>query len=355
MPPPRRVPVRRPARARRPPGVDASTSSAASTLTIVSRRHQHVPALPVPELGGDPVRIGQPAQLRDSSSVTGEGCGRGAVHRRLCATRGLRRAEGWRRMSAIDSALPRRNPRLLDVDQLTAVDRRRVDRHRDRRVHRHAGPAAGKATARRVLPSTRCSPHGTEGCNYLLAVDVEMNTVPGYAISSWEGGYGDMLFVPDLSTIRLLPHLPGTALLQCDLAWLDGKPVEQSPRRILQRQVARAADAGYVALAGTELEFIVFDDTYEQAWDAELPRPHPGQPVQRRLLDPRHDAGGAVAAGHPQQHARRRHGGGVGQGRVQPRPARDRLPLRGCAHHGRQSRRLPQQPPRRSPSCTGDR
>jgi len=111
--------------------------------------------------------------------------------------------------------------------------------------------------------------HGTEGCNYLLAVDVEMSTVPGYAISSWEAGYGDMLFVLDTDTMRLLPHLPGTAMVQCDLAWLDGSEVSQSPRSILRRQVDRAAVAGYTALAGTELEFIVFGDTYEQAWDAD--------------------------------------------------------------------------------------
>ncbi len=107
--------------------------------------------------------------------------------------------------------------------------------------------------------------HGTEGCNYLLGVDVDMNTVEGYAITSWEQGYGDMEFVTDLDTLRLLPHLPATALVQCDLAWPDGSPVLQSPRGILQRQVGRAADLGYVALAGTELEFIVFDDTYEEA------------------------------------------------------------------------------------------
>jgi len=108
--------------------------------------------------------------------------------------------------------------------------------------------------------------HGTEGCNYLLAVDIDMNTVDGYAISSWEQGYGDMEFVIDLDTIRLLPHLPGTAMVQCDLAWPDGRPVVQSPRAILARQVERAAEAGFVALAGTELEFIVFDTTYEEAW-----------------------------------------------------------------------------------------
>ena len=108
--------------------------------------------------------------------------------------------------------------------------------------------------------------HGTEGCNYLLAVDVDMNTVDGYAISSWEKGYGDMEFLLDLDTVRLLPHLPATAMVQCDLAWPDGRPVVQSPRGILARQVERAAEAGFVALAGTELEFIVFDITYEEAW-----------------------------------------------------------------------------------------
>ncbi len=110
--------------------------------------------------------------------------------------------------------------------------------------------------------------HGTEGCNYLLAVDVDMNTVGGYAISSWEQGYGDMEFVLDLDTIRMLPHLPGTAMVQCDLAWFDHRPVAQSPRAILARQVERAADAGFVALAGTELEFMVFDTSYEAAWDS---------------------------------------------------------------------------------------
>ena len=72
--------------------------------------------------------------------------------------------------------------------------------------------------------------HGTEGCNYLLAVDVDMNTVGGYAISSWERGYGDMEFVLDERTIRLLTHLPATAMVQCDLVWLDHSPVVQSPR-----------------------------------------------------------------------------------------------------------------------------
>ncbi len=107
--------------------------------------------------------------------------------------------------------------------------------------------------------------HGTEGCNYLLAVDIDMNTVGGYAISSWERGYGDMEFVPDWDTLRLLPHLPATAMVQCDLVWLDHAPVLQSPRTVLRHQLDRVHEAGWVALAGTELEFILFDTSYEDA------------------------------------------------------------------------------------------
>ncbi len=108
---------------------------------------------------------------------------------------------------------------------------------------------------------------GTEGCNYLLAVDIDMNTVDGYAMSSWEKGYGDLEFVPDYDTLRLLPHLPGTAMVQCDLVWLDHAPVLASPRTVLKRQLERAHEGGWQALAGTELEFIAFDTPYEQAWD----------------------------------------------------------------------------------------
>jgi glutamine synthetase len=113
--------------------------------------------------------------------------------------------------------------------------------------------------------------HSTEGCNYLLAVDVDMNTVSGYAISSWERGYGDMEFALDLSTLRPIPWLPGTVMVQCDLAWLDAAhtPVAQSPRQILKRQADLAAERDLVAYAGTELEFMVFEESYEQAWSAQ--------------------------------------------------------------------------------------
>jgi glutamine synthetase len=108
--------------------------------------------------------------------------------------------------------------------------------------------------------------HGTEGCNYLLAVDVEMNTVDGYRISSWDRGYGDLVMAPDLATLRAVPWQPGTALLLADVRWLDGTPVAESPRQILQRQVDRLAERGWVAYVGTELEFILFDESYESAW-----------------------------------------------------------------------------------------
>ncbi|WP_329534930.1 glutamine synthetase family protein [Streptomyces sp. NBC_01450] len=110
--------------------------------------------------------------------------------------------------------------------------------------------------------------HGTEGCNYLLAVDAEMNTVDGYAMSSWDRGYGDFAMRPDLSTLRRVPWNEGTALLVADLVWNDGSPVVAAPRQILRRQLDRLAELGYTAQVGTELEFIVFKDTYEQAWDA---------------------------------------------------------------------------------------
>lgn len=110
--------------------------------------------------------------------------------------------------------------------------------------------------------------HGSEGCNYLLAVDTEMNTVDGYAMSSWDRGYGDFAMRPDLSTLRRIPWNEGTALLIADLAWSDGSPVVAAPRQILRRQLERLAEHGYTAHVGTELEFIVFKDTFEQAWDS---------------------------------------------------------------------------------------
>ncbi|MFF4758419.1 glutamine synthetase family protein [Streptomyces sp. NPDC001292] len=110
--------------------------------------------------------------------------------------------------------------------------------------------------------------HGTECCNYLLAVDAEMNTVEGYEMSSWDRGYGDFAMLPDRATLRRSPWNGATAMLMADLAWEDGTPVVAAPRQILRRQLERLAELGYTANVGTELEFIVFKDSYEQAWDA---------------------------------------------------------------------------------------
>jgi glutamine synthetase len=109
--------------------------------------------------------------------------------------------------------------------------------------------------------------HGAEACNYLMAVDVEMNTVGGYAMSSWERGYGDFVMTPDLDTLMPVPWQEGTAVCLADLHWHDGSDVVASPRQVLRRQLARLAERGWTANAGSELEFIVFEDSYEQAWD----------------------------------------------------------------------------------------
>ena len=170
--------------------------------------------------------------------------------------------------------------------------------------------------------------HGAEGCNYLLAVDVDMETVGGYAMSSWERGYGDFEMKPDLDTLRPVPWHEGTVMLLADLQWADGSEVVASPRQILRRQLARLAERGLIANAGTELEFIVFNDTYEEAWKKAYRDLEPAnlynidysllgsarvEPLIRRIRN---------------EMARRRDDGRELEGRVQPRPARDQLPLR---------------------------
>jgi glutamine synthetase len=110
--------------------------------------------------------------------------------------------------------------------------------------------------------------HGTEACAYLLAVDTDMNTVDGYALTSWDDGYGDFALIPDLSTLRVIDWQPATALVLADVHHLDGTPVRASPRQVLRAQLERAAAVGWTGLAGTELEFIVFEGSYEQAWDS---------------------------------------------------------------------------------------
>lgn len=127
------------------------------------------------------------------------------------------------------------------------------------------GRLVGKRVAARLFLEDIAS-HGAECCNYLLAVDVDMNTVDGYASAGWERGYGDMVMQPDMSTLRRAAWLPSTALVMADMQWLDHSPVTHSPREILRQQIARLHQMELVPFVGTELEFIVFDETYRGAW-----------------------------------------------------------------------------------------
>lgn len=108
------------------------------------------------------------------------------------------------------------------------------------------GRLVGKRVAAQLFVD-EVATRGAECCDYLLAVDVDMNTVDGYAMSSWDTGYGDTVLTPDLSTLRRIPWLPGTALVIADVGWADGSPVAVSPRAILRRQLDRLARRGWSA------------------------------------------------------------------------------------------------------------
>jgi glutamine synthetase len=107
--------------------------------------------------------------------------------------------------------------------------------------------------------------HGIEGCNYLLALEMEMDPVPGYAMANWEQGYGDFHLVPDPDTLRRIPWLDRTALVLCNVAWEDGEPVVASPRQVLKRQVERALERGYLPMFGSELEFYLLKESFAEA------------------------------------------------------------------------------------------
>jgi glutamine synthetase len=107
-----------------------------------------------------------------------------------------------------------------------------------------------------------------EGCSYILASDVDMRTVEGFALTSWERGYGDIAFKPDFSTVRLVPWFEKTAIVFADVETVHGEPVAVSPRQILRAQCDRLGVHGWNGFTGTELEFIVFHDTYEEAWSS---------------------------------------------------------------------------------------
>src|SRR5215211_6654061 len=106
---------------------------------------------------------------------------------------------------------------------------------------------------------------GIEGCDYLLALDMEMEPVPGYEMANWEKGYGDFGIAPDMATLRRIPWLDRTALVLCDVVNHDGSPVVASPRQVLIAQYERAAEMGYTPNFASELEFYLYKETYAEA------------------------------------------------------------------------------------------
>ena len=182
--------------------------------------------------------------------------------------------------------------------------------------------------------------HGTEGCNYLLALDMEMEPVPGYEIASWERGYGDFELVPDLATLRRIPWLEATAMVQCDVAWADGSPVRPSPRQVLRAQLERARAHGFDAMVGVGARVLFAARDVRGGAREGLPRPDAVGAVHPRLPHPRLDLRRAAAAPDPQRDARRGHARRDLEGRGVAGPAGDQLPLLRRADDGGQPRRL---------------
>ena len=198
--------------------------------------------------------------------------------------------------------------------------------------------------------------HGMEGCNYLLAVDVEMNTVSGYEISSWEQGYGDFVITPDLGTLRLAPWLPsvGHGPVRPVVAGRHARSASRRARCCGPRSTRRSG-SGSPPYGGHGAGVHRLRRLLPAGVRRELPGADRLDALQRRLLDPRHQRRRAADARHPQRDVRRRADGRVVQGRVQPRPARDRLQVRPrcCAPPTTTSCSRPR--PRNSPTGTARR
>ena len=104
----------------------------------------------------------------------------------------------------------------------------------------------------------------THCCNYLLATDLVMSTPEGFASTSWETGYGDYVMQPDLETIRPVPWLEGTVMVLCDVLDHDThSPIPHSPRAMLKKQIARLKELGFDAMMATELEFFLFEQSFD--------------------------------------------------------------------------------------------
>src|SRR5438128_4831815 len=126
----------------------------------------------------------------------------------------------------------------------------------------------GRLMGKRVVGSyflDHVADEGAHACIYLFTVDMEMEPLPGFKLTSWERGYGDMKMVPDMATLRVIPWLPKTALVFCDVYGADGDLVEEAPRSVLKRQIARAASLGYAVKLAAELELYCFRESFEEA------------------------------------------------------------------------------------------
>src|SRR5207302_4694524 len=127
------------------------------------------------------------------------------------------------------------------------------------------GRLMGKRVDAEYFMESAAHGESVEGCNYLLALDMEMDPIPGYQMANWEQGYGDFDLVPDFASLRRIPWLEATALVLCDVAWHDGTPVAPSPRQVLRAQVERARALGYEPMFGSELEFFLLRESYAEA------------------------------------------------------------------------------------------
>ncbi len=127
------------------------------------------------------------------------------------------------------------------------------------------GRLLGKRLHAEFFLEEHAAGRSVEGCTYLMALDMEMEPIPGYEIASWDKGYGDFDIAPDLATLRRIPWLEGTALVLGDVLWHDHSPVAPSPRQVLKAQVARVEALGYTPMFGSELEFYLLKETFAEA------------------------------------------------------------------------------------------
>jgi glutamine synthetase len=191
------------------------------------------------------------------------------------------------RQAAIDTRSTKQEYRSMDSDTAHSISEADVDARRNGHASRPGGPGTvrgmltldelrqeieagtidtvvtaftdmqGRLVGKRIQGEYFLEDvveNGVEGCNYLLALDMEMDPVPGYEMANWEGGYGDFGIVPDLSTLVL-----------CDVSWEDGSPVVASPRQILIEQYERAHAMGFLPMLASELEFYLYRESYEEA------------------------------------------------------------------------------------------